>query len=299
MSFPSLDTYDSLVEEVILALEGWGAEKDQMGTLASNINSTATTISVTDIPGTISRGIAEIDYELIWVQSAESGTLTVPAWGRGYKGTTAASHTAGAMVAINPTWPRSVVSREVNNAIRALYPALYAVGTTEITTTSLTWQYELPAALTRVLRVEWRWNDLDGWNLLDGWDVTHSANTTDFPSGIALSISAGLPPGTTVRVTYAKAPTLLTAPADLFSATGLPSSSRDLVVLGAAIRMVPWLDLSRLSVQSAEADALDQPRPLGSAAQLKRELRRDYDLKLVEERRALEAKYPLRQHRVR
>jgi hypothetical protein len=33
------------------------------------------------------------------------------------------------MVSINPTYPKSIVSREVNNAIRAVYPDLFAVKT--------------------------------------------------------------------------------------------------------------------------------------------------------------------------
>jgi hypothetical protein len=84
---------------------------------------------------------------------------------------------------VAPTYPRSIVSREVNNTIRAVYPDLFAVGTTDITMDGINWQYGLPADLDRVLLVETRWTIEDGWTPIREWDVTHSANTTDYATG--------------------------------------------------------------------------------------------------------------------
>lgn len=298
MPFPTSDTFGTLIDEVILSLQGWGVGKDQMTTLASDITDAATTIAVTDT-GEVSRGIIEIDEELIWVQSSDGVNLTVPPWGRGYKGTIPEAHDAGEAVSVNPTWPRAVVAREINNTVLSLFPALFAVGTTEQSASSTVWQYSLPADTERVLDVEWRWSTIEGWRQVRGWDLTHSANTTDFATGKMLTLGEYIPTGSTLRVTYAKPPSVFSAASDAYSVTGLPSTSKDVVVLGTAARLTPWLDVGRLPVQSVEADALDSPRPLGTSVQIAREIRARYDARLAEERRALYTKYPLRAHKVR
>lgn len=298
MSFPSSDTYGSLIEEVILSLEGWGASKEQRVTLAGSITDSATTITVDD--GTqVSRGIIEIDNELIWINTTNDVTLTVPPWGRGFKGTTPAAHIVGAAVSVNPTWPRSVIAREINNTIRAVYPMLFAVKSTEFTASSTLWQYALPSDTDRVLSVEWRWNAIEGWAKLNAWELSHSADTDDFSSGKMLSLGEYPPTGATVRILYAAPPSLLVNLNDSYTLTGLSASSRDIVVLGAAARLTPWLDAGRLPVQTVEADALDTPRPLGTAVSIGKEMRARYDARLAEERRALFTRYPLRAHKVR
>lgn len=293
--FPTDDTFGSLIEEVILSLQGFGVNKDQMVTLTSEMTDSSTTFEF-DETEQISKGIVEIEDEIIWVKSVSGMTATIPPWGRGFKGTVAASHSSGTAVAVNPTWPRSQVGRAIQDTLKGLYPTLFTVGSTEFDITPTQWQYEMPATALKILTVEWKFNAIDGWNRLDAWDLSHSANTTDFPSGVALSLGCMFSAGTRIRVLYAKTPTLFTATTDLFTSTGLPLSSKDVVLLGAAGRMLGWLDIGRLPVQAVEADALDSPRPLGTAAALKDKLRADYQTRLAEEQRALLARYPLMTH---
>jgi hypothetical protein len=298
MAFPSSDTWGSLIDEVILALQGWGMNKDQLSTLQTGITSGSTTITLTHA-GDVGRGLIEIDEELIWVDSADGLNLTIPPWGRGFKGTIAASHSAGAAVYVNPTWPRSVVAREINNTIKALYPGLFAVKATSFSASTTTWQYEIPADAERLLEVQWRYNTIDGWQQVSGWELSHSADTDDFATGKFLSLPGYVPTSATVRVLYAAAPTTFSSVSDAYSVTGLPATSKDVIVLGTAARLTPWLDVGRLPVQTAEADALDSPRPLGTSIQAGKELRNQYNARLQEERRALYMKYPIRAHKVR
>lgn len=296
--FPTDDTFGSLIEEVILSLQGFGVNKDQLVTLTSEMTASSTTFDV-DESEQVSKGIVEIEDELIWVNGVSGMTATIPSWGRGFKGTPAASHAAGVAISVNPTWPRSQAARSIQDTLKGLYPTLFAVGSTEFDVTPTEWQYEMPAAALRIIGVEWKFNAIDGWNKLDAYELNHSANTTDFPSGVAISLGCMFAAGTRIRVLYAKAPTLFTATSDLFTTTGLPLSSKDVVLLGAAGRMLGWLDMGRLPVQSVEADALDQPRPIGTAAALKDKLRNDYQIRLAEEQRALLARYPMTSHKVR
>lgn len=296
--YSTTDTFSSLIDEVVTSLQGWGVNTDQMATLSADITSTDLTFNV-DESNIVSRGIIEIDEELIWVNTSQNGSLVVPAWGRGWKGTTPVSHTLGTAVYVSPTYPRSIVSREVNNAIRAVYPTLFAVTTTEFTIDPTRWQYELPSSVENVLAVEWKWDSINGWRLLNGYEVTHAANTTDFPSGKMLSISDPLWGGVTVRVTYSKQPTLLSAGSDLFTATGLPASTRDVVVYGATSRLLPWLDAGRLPVETVATDTQDQTKPVGNAISVGRELRSLYAVRIAQERAALLSRYPIRVHKVR
>lgn len=299
MGYPTADTFASLIDEVITSLAGFGTENDAVCTLTAPVTAGTTTLSVDDTSD-VSRGLIEIDEEIIYVSSAIDGLVEVQPWGRGYKGTIAATHDVGAPVYIAPTWPRAVVAREVNNAIRMVYPNLWAIGTYDLFSSPTTWQYSMPAEAERILAVEWRWTtDLDGWMPITGWEMIQSANVTDFPSGKALLISEPLPAGCRLHVTFAKVPTFLSSPSDTYASTGLPPSSRDVVVYGAASRLLPWQDTGRIPVESVSSDVQDSLKPVGNGIALAKELRALYVSRLTDERRALFERYPTRSHRVR
>jgi hypothetical protein len=298
VAYTTTDTFSSLVDEVITSLQGFGTNNDQVCTLTSNM--TAGDLSFTvDESDNISRGIIEIDDEILYVSYGENGTVYVPAFGRGFKGTAPIPHTAGVAVWVSPTWPRSTVAREVNNTIRSLYPSLFAVGTVDIQSSSTNYQYELPTDLERVLSVEWKWNYPNSWNTVKSWETIHSASVTDFPSGKALMIGDPLPINATIHVTYAKIPSVLPLSTSLFTDSGLPASARDVVVLGTAARLIPWQDTSRLPVESVPSDALDLGKPVGTATQVANAMRTMYQTRLDQERRAQLDRYPTRAHRTR
>lgn len=298
MVYSTTDTLGSLVEEVILSLAGFGSNSDQVCSLSADVASGDLLIGVDDTSA-VSKGIIEIDDELIFVSANSSGTLTIPTWGRGYKGTTAAAHSAGAKVSIAPSYPRVVVTREVNNTIRAVYPDLFAVNTTDITADGVHWQYELPADCDRVLLVEARWTTIDGWEPLRAWDVVQSANSGDFSTGKFIAFAESLLAGVTIHVTYAALPTLLTSDSDLFTDTGLPATARDVIVYGAASRLLPWMDTGRVGIETVMSDQQDEQKPVGNAVSLAREFRSNYRLRLDAERKALLSRYPAKTRRVR
>jgi hypothetical protein len=299
MAYPTNDTFASLIDEVITSLQGYGTDNDQVATLTQGVGVNDLTFSVDD-SDELSRGLIEIDTEIMYVQAADNGTVVIQPWGRGFKGTVATAHTANSMISVAPTWPRAVVAREVNNTVRAVYPDLFGIGTLDLTTTAVTWQYAVPAVIDRVLSVEYRWIDVtEGWMPIDGWELIQSANTSDFYTGKALLINDPLPAGCIVHIVYAKPPTFLVNPTDSYSVTGLPASSRDVIVYGAASRLLPWQDASRVSVETVSSDAQDQTKPVGNGLAVAGELRKLYTLRLESERKALMQRYPSRTHRVR
>jgi hypothetical protein len=298
MGFPAADTFDSIIDECALSLTGQGANNDIVVSLVGNITSGSTTIVVDD-DSILSRGIIEIDDELIYVSSVDGATATVPAWGRGYRQSTAAAHTSGAAVRVNPQWPRSVIAREVNNTVRSLYPTLYAPKTTEITMDSIEWQYEMPADSERILAVDWKWTTTQ-WISARSFELLSSTNTTDFTTGKAIALGEPIPSGATVRVTYAARPTVMSTGAGVFSTvTGLPASCKDVVVLGTCARLLPWVDTARASVEAAEAMAMAGNRATGVSVQIASAMQKRYEARLAEEKRALSITYRPRVHNAR
>ena len=92
--------------------------------------------------------LIEIDQEIMLVTAANTSTRTLTV-SRGYAGTDAASHTDGANLFINPTFPRKSVFDAVADNIVRLYPTLYNVTTTNVTSGST--YAEVPASTVEVL----------------------------------------------------------------------------------------------------------------------------------------------------
>lgn len=291
-------TLADLTEEVRSHIQGFTLSSDQLTSLSADIASTDLTIPVTDASD-LSRGIVEIEGELIWVQSVDktTNTLTVLPKGRGWRGTLAAAHAAGETVVVAPVAPAAFIKREINNTLKALYPDLYGVTTTSFTYDDIIkMAWPLPADAENVIDV--RFKDLIGnWQRVRGWESENGMDTTDFPSGRAVRISqAYLPPGQPVQVVYATRPQPLDADTDDFSLTNLPISAKDVVVFGAILRLLPAMDTARLSVSSVSAEELAGPRPLGSALAVAKDYRQQFQLALARERAALVNNYPVRIH---
>jgi len=289
-------TFADVLEEVLSNLQGYTAASDQVTSVTADISLTDTTITVDDAT-TLGRGIIEVGQELMWVQtkSDTGNTATLLPKGRGWKGTIVTTHAAGDTVVVSPSVPRSAVAREVNNHIRALFPDVYAVATTEFVYGSVIQTgWAVPAEAVAILDVRWK-NYLNNWQRVKGWEAENSTNLTDFPTGRCVRLW-GIPVGRTVQVVYAITPVPLVAETDLFSTTGLTESAKDLVVLGTMARVIPNLDVSRLQVQYASAEEMGSPRPHGGAITVAKFFEQKYQLRLRQERAALNIKFPCRIH---
>lgn len=293
MGFPVSSTFADMVDECRLLLQGWGSDNDQVGTLTSSIESTDLLIPVE--PG-VTQGLIEIDSELIWVQSVDSGVASIPPWGRGFKRTTATSHTAGAMVSIAPAYPSAVVARELRNSISRVYPDLFAVSSVVTTITDSKYEVTMPANLGRVLSVGWRFTSAHPWIPLRHWELQAAPATGSNP---VLYVGLGVGQNASLHVVYAHRPTIPTADTDTFISTGLPESAQDVVILGAAERLLPWMDAAAIPSRTVPSDTTDRQIPAGTAVTVGRDLRQRYAQRLATESASLKAKYPTRAHKVR
>lgn len=293
-----MPTLADLVEETIAHLNSFTEHTEQAATLAANVSVTTggIAVSVDDVSG-LSRGYIEIDRELIYVSSVDTtaSTVTVPAWGRGQQGSTAATHTSGARILKSPRWPRARVTRVINEVIGSVYPKLFAVKIDETqTVNSAVVTYPLPAAARRILGISWSYSGLSSyWYDVSGWRVDMSADTTQFPTGKSVSILDPMEPGRTIKIVYEAAPGSLVNESDDFAATtSLQETVSDAICLGAASRLIVGAELARVQPNSIEQSERAQIIQGGVSLNASKYLYGLFQQRLEEERERLFDLYP-------
>ena len=294
-----MTAFIDVINETQLALTGYTGRQDQATFLPSVMGATDLSFVVND--GTVlTRGMVEIDDELIWVDSFDrtSNTATIPSYGRGFRDTIAVPHTAGSRVTIAPSFPRSVIRRNLNLAIDGVYPDLFGTYYTTFTFQAAVTTYTLPQEAIDVIGISWQTiGPSKEWLPIRHYRVDRMANPLTWNSGKTVSIREGIIPGRTVMVTYTKKPTTLVYDQDDFaSVTGLPDSAREVIILGAAYRSAMYLDFGRLPASSAEADGLRANDPIGSAGNVSRLIQQMYQQRLLVEVRRLQEQFPPRTH---
>ena len=288
--FPPEETLGSIVEDVLGSLQGYGIVTDQMCSTTTDLPLTGRSVSLDDGEA-VTRGMVEIGDELMFVSSSRDGQITIPAWGRALKGTTARAWPAGTRVTVAPVYPRAVVRRAVRSAIYGLAPALFAVREVEVQAWSHT-ILEVPADAERILSIRYSASSDEPSELIRDWRLFQLPGDSK-----ALHVAASF--GGTLFVQYACAPTPPADEAGSMASTGLPASTRDVIVLGAAINLLPWVDAARLPADSVPSDVEDQAKPIGSAAQITQTLRSQYTAALQRERSALLLRFPVPLHGIR
>lgn len=295
-------TYANLVDEVLLNLSGYTLRQDRTTHLTGAITTTSTTLNLASVSN-IGKGLVEIDDELLWIDSYDriSNTATIPPYGRGYNGSTAASHTTNTKVTIAPTFPRATVKKAINDTIDAVFPKLFGVGTYTFTLQATKTLYQIPAEAQTVLDVKWSTvGPSNEWLPVKSWRQDPTANTTAFTTGNSIGVYDAITPGRTVQVFYTKKPSLLVNTSDDFATTtGLPTSCKDVIMYGAAYRLASFIDPGRLTYTSAEADNADSKIQYGSGASTARFLLALFNQRLTEESEKLRDVYPIRIHYTR
>lgn len=242
-------TFEDMVEEALLNLEGYTADQSIYGTLTNAITDTDTTFLVngaivnTDNSG-FSTGLIEIDEELINCRYINTTTGEFSQVLRGFRSSTSVSHDAGAVVRNNPKFPRVAIKRAINDTIRQLHPHIMAIKKTEITMVGGIIQYDLPEDANGVISVQIeelgaskRWVDLKTWR----FDSTGASNST---TGKVIDIHGGFG-GYKVQVVYTVLPAELETGSS-FGATNLPEWTRELVVMGACWRVASFVESANL-----------------------------------------------------
>lgn len=303
-------TFNEMVDEVLVNLSGYTYQQDRSTYLSSAVTtltspSSSPTILSLGSTDNVGKGIIEVDDELMWVNSFDrvANTATIAPYGRGYLGTTATTHAVDAKVTISPIFPRYSVKKAVNDTIRAMGASLLAIKQTTFTFNPAVTTYEFENLdIENILTMMWQ--DIGPskeWIRIRRWDFDPFADVSTWGSGSqTVTIGDYITPGRTVKVMYTTPPNVLTNNSDVYeTVTGLPASSKDVAVLGAAYRLLAYLDPARASQISPQADEIDARRAFGSANSAARQLFALYTQRLNEEVQAQQGKYPTRVHYTR
>jgi len=303
-------TLSNMIDEVSMNLSGYTLQQDRAtyitaavtGTTSSSSSPTILTLASADNLG---KGVVEIDEELLWVDTFDrvGNTATIAPYGRGYLGTTAATHAADAKVTISPTFPRFAIKRAINDTISAIGASIFAASTTTITSNAAVSAFRLPTTGTTlnirsILAVAYQaLGASKEWIPIRTYRFDSNANSTAFTSGQTISIYDVIPSGRTIQVVYSTDPVPFTTNADVFTTqTGLPESCKDLVILGATYRLLSNLDPARASMISPQADEVDAKRPYGSSQSITKQIYALFNQRLNEEIKNQQDKYPIRIH---
>lgn len=288
-------TCGDLITECEAQLHGWGSTQDRVTPLTNGIGATDTTFTVTYPFGQavgISPGVVQIDSELLYVVSVDSGTGVVtlaPGFGRGYRGTTATTHSAGAMVVSRPKFPRADLFKQLNEIVGAVWPDLFAVQTYTTTVSFPSNTYTLPntnGAAMSVLDAQWQ-DPIGNWVKCPSYSID--------PYDATFRLGSGAMIGRPLRILYTTQPRQFVAETDDFvTQTGLPDSTSDVLTLGVVAKLVPGLDISRAQLSSVEQSDRSRVVPPSAGVTVAK-----YIMALYEERLSNEAASLRRQYRPR
>lgn len=301
-----MSTLEQLTDRVDTLLHGYSLNMESTTWLTSAITAGATSISVNDA-NVVSRGFIQVGDEIMYVNSTNNidNVLTLAPWGRGQRGTPAAEHSNLDRVMVAPLFPRYEIKRAINDTLNAMYPQIFAIGQYQFNYIAARTTYDIPDAVQNVLSVT---HSVIGpskeWLPVRAWQLDRVANPTAFGDGTnfghSLGIYSPVVPGRAINVAYSKRPTLFdltTSTSQEYSTvTGMPDYSEDVVIYGAAFRMISFLDPSRLGALSAEADVLDNQRGARSGENASRFLFNIYTTRLNEVAENQRRQFPIRSH---
>ena len=230
--------------------------------------------------------LVEVDQELMLVTAANTSTRTLTV-SRGYAGTTAATHADQTNVFINPTFPRKSVFDAVADNIVRLYPALYNVTTTNVTSSSTF--AEVPATTVEILtsyvqNASGEQYTSAGIELLKNFPPSSTNTAVQF-----YNTSHGKTVNLVVKRKFVR-PTAETD--DLSTACFLEDEYEQIVMVGAVADIMGATDVDASTQEFITEKLAAESYPIGSGERLRNALLRLRSLLIDEARGNLRSLYP-------
>lgn len=300
-----MTTLNQMIDEVLINLSGYTYQQDRSTYLTAAVTtltspSSSPTILSLGSTDSVGKGVIEVGEELMWIDSFDrvANTATIAPYGRGYLGTTASTAAVDTKVTISPIFPRYVIKKAINDTIRAIGTQLMVVKQTTFTFNAAQTTYDLSDLnIESILTVMWQdTGPSQEWIRVSRYDFDPLAEVATWGANSqTITIREPITPGRTVKIMYVTQPTAFTSNDQTFTTqTGYPESARDVVILGAAYRLLAYLDPARASQISPQADEIDAKRPFGSANNATRQIFALYTQRLREEISAFQGQYPPR-----
>ena len=290
-----MTTAGNLVDRVVQQLLAGTVE--ERNKIASSLNASTTSIPITYSLGSLAeQTVFEIESEMLYVWDVDTAnkTLTVE---RGFGGTTAASHSSGTVLTVNPKFPRWQVLNALNDELADLSSpmnGLFQMKSVDVSYNGSDRMVDLASVTSMIDLYDVRWRfESDDYPVVRNVRLARNLPTTDFSSGFALIFDQGIQSGT-VRVWYKDKYTPFTTESSTLASTGATTELADLLVLGAQIRLLAGREVKRNFIESQGDTRRAEEVPAGamnaSVTNLLR-LRRD---RINAEAARLARQYPLR-----
>ena len=230
--------------------------------------------------------LIEIDQELMLVTAANTSTRTLTV-SRGYAGTTAAAHSDEANLYINPTFPRKSVFDAVADNISRLYPSLYNITTTNVTSNST--YAEVPATTVSVVN-SWVQNASGDQYTSAGIELLTNFPPSSTNTAVQFSNTSN---GKTVYLVVKRKFARPTAETDdLSTACFLEDSYHQIVMIGAVADIMGATDVDASTQEFITEKLAAENYPIGSGERLRNALLRLRSLLIDEARGDLRSLYP-------
>lgn len=283
-------TIDSLVEEILNAAHGYLRIVESKTSLTSSITNSATSLVVDDI-NQISKGLVEIEDELVYVTSVNktTSTVTIAPWGRGQNNSQAVSHNGGVAVTNSPVFPRQSVRQALWGVLRETFPAIAAFGEYVTSVVPVKTNYVLPSDCYDVLNVSWLVPGPTGqWLPARSWRQNKRAGD---PVELEL-LSFAFPGQNRLRVEYMKNPITSFGATDDLGSYGFDLQIRDVLVLGATARLLAYVESSRVLTESVVGSNRTETTPAGAAMSASKSLYQLFLARLESERQQQLLRHP-------
>jgi hypothetical protein len=270
---------------------------EERNKLATTVSSSDTSFVMSyDLAGLRAGTVFEIDSELVYIWEAVSGSKTVTVE-RGYMGTAAASHTAGAVVTLNPRFPKAQMLEALNQDIDDLSSplnGLFRIVSVDVDYNGSDRQTDLTGATSVLDLIDVRLRYLDSdYPVIRMTRLQRDLPTTDFPSGFAIVFDEPVMAGS-LRVRY-KAPfsRVSTISDSIQSVANIPATMEDILELGVMSRVLSVREVKRNFIESQgdtrRSDEVGAGAMRDSFSNILR-LRRD---RIIAEAAKLARQYPL------
>ena len=270
---------------------------EERNKLAATVDSDDTAFVMSyDLAGLRAGVVFEVDAELVYIWEASTGTKTLTVE-RGYMGTTATTHIAGAIVTINPRFPKAQMLEALNQDIDDLSSplnGLFRIITADVDYNGADRQVDLTGATSVIDLVDVRLRYLDSdYPVIRKTRLQRDLPTSDFASGYAIVFDESVMAGT-LRVRY-KAPfsRVSELTENLLTVANISTSMEDILELGVMSRMLSTREVKRNFIESQGDTRRSDEVPPGSMrdsfSNILR-LRRD---RIIAEAAKLARQYPL------
>ncbi len=263
--------------------------------------------------------IIEIGRELLLCKELDTVNDTVTVV-RGVRGTTAATHSEGAIVKIAPPFPRQVVFDAVVDQINNLFPTLFAVETQSVQSSNgytLLGTYDSPGTnnyLVSVLKAISQFTDFSAgsdqtgvvfnpvsvqmiqlpnpFTYVDDTATERTITYTSGPNYVNALQFYNIDQGHTCYVTFKKKFIEPTAETDTLATIGLEDEYEPIIMSGVAAQMMSGRDIPTATADYITDQLAVSNFPVGSANSIRNSLLQYQQLLITQARKYLRAKYP-------